>query len=300
MKYLFYFFILIFSKVSLAQYKDTLLTINGTSLFVRESGNGSPIIVIHGGPGLNMQYFFPHLNTLSKKHRIIFYDQRACGNSSGDIDSTKMTLDLFIEDIEGLRKKMNLNKINILAHSWGSLLAMKYASKYSEHISHLILCNSISPKSGEFENETNKRIAGRISVKDSLLRIKMINSNAFTSGNLKVYSELLKLSFKPVFYYKKGFEKLQIILPQDFLTKRTKLFYMRKELSGYDFYNDLSKISCPTLIIHGEYDGIPVTIPQKMRQYITGSKLCILKHAGHFSFIDRHNQFIRLINQFLK
>ncbi len=179
MKYLLFIFSLFIAELSLAQFKDTLLPINGTSLFIREIGAGSPIIIIHGGPGLNHSYFLPHLNSLATKYRLIFYDQRACGNSSGRVDSAQMSLSLFVEDIEQIRNSLKLGKITILAHSWGGLVAMNYASKYSRNLNALILSNSVSPKFGELEEETNQRLKLRIPLEDSILRSEILSSADF-------------------------------------------------------------------------------------------------------------------------
>src|SRR6478609_303987 len=100
---------------------EKLLKVNGTTLYVKVLGKGSPIIVVHGGPGLNHSYFLPHLNSLAATHQLIFYDQRACGKSSVDLDSTQMNLDWFVRDIEGIRKELKLGKVTILAHSWGGI-----------------------------------------------------------------------------------------------------------------------------------------------------------------------------------
>lgn len=286
-------------NVSNAQFRDTLLAVNGTKLYVKEIGNGSPIIVVHGGPGLNHSYFLPHLNSLAKKYRVIFYDQRACGNSSGDLDSTQMNLDLFVEDIEAIRESLNLGKISILAHSWGGLVAMKYAVKYSKNISSLILSNSVSPKFGEFEKETNQRLKLRISKEDSLLRSDILKSADFKSGDLNYYTKLFKLSFKPSFYYRSSLNKMQLILPPDFLSKRKVLFYMSKDLSGYDFYPDLKNITCKTLIIHGAYDGMPLELSKKIQGSIANSKLVVIKNAGHFPFIDRQKKYNYIVNHFI-
>lgn len=300
MRYILVLISLLTLNVSNAQFKDTLLAVNGTKLYIKEIGTGSPIIVVHGGPSLNHSYFFPHLNSLAKKHRVIFYDQRACGNSSGDLDSTQMNLHLFVEDIEAIRESLNLGKISILAHSWGGLVAMKYAVKYSKNISSLILSNSVSPKFGEFEKETNQRLKLRTSKEDSLLRSDIIKSAEFKSGDLQSYTKLFKLSFKPSFYYGSSLNKMQLTLPPDFLSKRKVLFYMSKELSGYDFYHDLQTITCKTLIIHGDYDGMPLELSEKIQRSIANSKLVVIKKAGHFPFIDRHKNYTDVVNRFIK
>ncbi len=300
MKYLLFIFSLFIAELSLAQFKDTLLPINGTSLFIREIGAGSPIIIIHGGPGLNHSYFLPHLNSLATKYRLIFYDQRACGNSSGRVDSAQMSLSLFVEDIEQIRNSLKLGKITILAHSWGGLVAMNYASKYSRNLNALILSNSVSPKFGELEEETNQRLKLRIPLEDSILRSEILSSADFKSGNLQAYTDLFKLSFKPSFYYSSSLEKMHLILPDDFLAKRKTLFFMSKELSAYDYYDNLKTISCPVLIIHGDYDGMPLKLSKKIHKHITSSSLIIIKNAGHFPFIDQPKKYKAVVGKFLK
>lgn len=177
---------------------------------------------------------------------------------------------------------------------------MNYASKYSQNISALILSNSVSPKFGEFEKETNQRLKLRIPSEDSILRSEILKSAEFKSGNLEYYTRLFKLSFKPSLYYSNSLEKMQLILPSDFLAKRKILFFMSKELSAYDFYDRLKNISCPVLVIHGGYDGMPLELSQKIQSHIANSKLIIIKDAGHFPFIDNPKKYNAIVYKFLK
>lgn len=98
-----------------------LKKINGTQLYVSMEGKGTPILFIHGGPGLNHSYFLPHLDPLSKKYKSVFYDQRACGQSMiPSADSLRLAF--FITDVEALREELKVDKITILpipgAHFW--------------------------------------------------------------------------------------------------------------------------------------------------------------------------------------
>lgn len=92
---------------------------------------------------------------------------------------------------------------------------------------------------------------------------------------------------------------MKLILPADFLAKRKILFFMSKELSAYDFYDNLKKISCPVLVIHGGYDGMPLELSQKIQNHITGAKLTIIEDAGHFTFIDNPKKYNAIVYKFL-
>jgi proline iminopeptidase len=287
------------SNMAFAQGEERLLKINGTEINVRIIGRGSPVLVVHGGPGLNHSYFLPHFHKLAIKHQLIFIDQRACGKSSGTLDSAQMTLDWLVKDMEAIRKELKLGKVSVLAHSWGGLLGMLYASRYPESIRSLILSNSVSPKVGEYDQQTNQIVNKRYSKQDSALRAQTLKSNAFREGDLEAYSLLFKVSFKQSFFTKSYIDSLNLALPTDFVQKRKTLFFMAKELSDYDFYPDLKKINCRTLIIHGDFDAIPIELAQNINKSIRKSTLAVIKNAGHFPFIEQRSTFFNTVENFL-
>lgn len=299
MKYLIYLILLLALSNKTSAQDERLLRINGTEINVRIVGKGSPILVVHGGPGLNHTYFLPHFEKLASKHRLIFIDQRACGKSAGSLDSTQMSLDWFVKDMEAVRKELKLGKVSVLAHSWGGLLGMLYAARYPESIRNLIISNSVSPKVGEYDRQTNEIVNSRYTNEDSTLRAQALKSNAFKEGNLEAYKMLFKVSFKQSFYDRSYFDSLNLILPQDFVQKRKTLFLMTKELSDYNFYPDLKKIHCKTLIIHGDFDAIPIGLAQNLNRSIRASSLAIIKDAGHFPFIEQKLAFFKAVEDFL-
>ncbi|NVK84490.1 MAG: hypothetical protein HWE21_09215, partial [Cytophagia bacterium] len=79
--------------------KEGFMTINESEVYYKTMGEGEPLLVIHGGPVLDHSYFLPHLESLAKDYELIFYDQRASGRSSVEIDSATMNLAGFVEDI---------------------------------------------------------------------------------------------------------------------------------------------------------------------------------------------------------
>ena len=90
--------------------------------------------MVHGGPGLDESYFHPGIDPLSAKYKLISYDQRGSGRSQGTLDTSMLTLDQYVEDIEGLRKSLQIEKMHLMGHSFGGLLSLLYASKYSENL----------------------------------------------------------------------------------------------------------------------------------------------------------------------
>jgi proline iminopeptidase len=288
-------FLLVSAYFVWAQGEERLLNVNGTEINVRIVGSGSPILIVHGGPGLNHTYFLPHFTTLAKRHKLIFIDQRACGKSSGHLDSTQMNLRLFVEDMEAVRKELKLGKVSVVAHSWGGLLGILYASRYPEHISSLVLSNSVSPKSGEYDQQASETTKSRYSRVDSLLQAEILTSEEFKSGHINAYQLLFKIVFKQSFKNQLYSDSLNLTLPPDFMQKRNVLFLMSKELFSYDFYPELKKVKCPTLIIHGDYDAIPLALAQQIKRSIQHSVLLVIKDVGHFPFIEQKSIFFNAV-----
>src|SRR5438105_2969690 len=88
----------------------------GVELFVHEEGRGDPVLVLHGGPGLDSRYLSPDLAPLARHHRVIYYDQRGSGRSTVVAD---VTADVLVSDLEALRRALNLRQAPVLGHSWG-------------------------------------------------------------------------------------------------------------------------------------------------------------------------------------
>lgn len=100
------FLLFLFSCADQAENKQGLTDVNGTSLFYHIIGKGEPVIIIHGGPVLDQSYLIDHFKELSKNRKLIFFDQRACGRSTADVDTSSMKMKTLIEDIDALRKKI--------------------------------------------------------------------------------------------------------------------------------------------------------------------------------------------------
>lgn len=110
------------------------------TLHIEECGNprGIPVLFIHGGPGggyqpIHRQFFNPDT------YRIILFDQRGCGKSRPHAGLTNNTTAHLIEDIEKIRRHLDIDDWLLFGGSWGSTLALLYAQAYPERVSGMIL-----------------------------------------------------------------------------------------------------------------------------------------------------------------
>ncbi|MDX1416671.1 MAG: alpha/beta fold hydrolase, partial [Candidatus Promineifilaceae bacterium] len=118
----------------------TNLSIRDNSLFVRVVGEGYPILLIHGGPGMDHTTLLS-LESCADQFTLIYYDQRCNGRSQG-ADVTSMTWENLTSDAEALRQALGIDKWAVLGHSFGGMVALEYALRYPRTLSHLLLLDT--------------------------------------------------------------------------------------------------------------------------------------------------------------
>lgn len=114
------------------------------SLYVRAAGGSDPdartLIVIHGGWGLSHEYLLGLEPLASSRLRVVFYDQRAVGRSSGTLGPDPMAQSL--DDLEAVRRAFGAEHVHVLGHSAGGINAILYTAAHPERVASLILLDS--------------------------------------------------------------------------------------------------------------------------------------------------------------
>ena len=135
-------------------------TVRGARLWVESEGKGTPLLLIAGGPGMAHDYFHPYFSTLASTHQVIYFDALGRGRSDRARKTAEYTLSRDVEELEALRKALGLTNMDIVGHSYGTLVAQAYALKYPQAVRRLVL---ISPlHSGAMWQASNDLINGQI------------------------------------------------------------------------------------------------------------------------------------------
>ncbi|HET8963783.1 MAG TPA: alpha/beta hydrolase, partial [Chitinophagales bacterium] len=233
-----------------------------------------------------------------KKYMLIFYDQRSSGNSALSVKAT-MNFETFADDIDSIRKFFGLEKLNIISHSWGSLVAINYASDFPENITSLILLDPI-PANTSYNNQMNALISERTSSYDSVERARIMQTEEFKNGKSDAILQLMKLAFKINFCDTSSLEKLKLELPENYAVAALSYEGWMKEMKNYDVTPLSKSIQCPVYILYGVCDVIPVEAAVQIQNLIPNSEIKIYADAGHFCFIEQNQRSIKDIQHFLK
>jgi proline iminopeptidase len=283
------------------------LSINGVDLHVREIGDGHPIIVLHGGPDFDHTYLLPELDQLSTTYRLIYYDQRGRGRSATGTRPEDVSIESEMADLDRLRQHLELGAVAVLGHSWGAVLAMEYATRHSESVSHLVLMNT-APASG-WENEQFRRQlrAGRPGG-DAELMADIAAGARYAAGDLQAEADYYRVHFRGTVQRPDQLEQVIARLRRHFtedgvLAARAveqRLYEQTWLIAGYDLVARLHGLIAPTLVLHGEHDLVPVEMAARIADAIPGSRLEVLPECGHFAYLEHpelvHDHVRALIN----
>lgn len=286
-------------------YNEEMLKVSDIhTLYIEESGNpeGKPVICIHGGPGGGSspkirQFFNP------QKYRIIQFDQRGCGKSTPHASLEENNTQFLIEDIEKIRKHLNIPKWMVWGGSWGSTLGLAYSQTNPEAVTEMVFRGIFMCRESELkwfyqegasrifpdafepyknfipEVEQDNLISAyykRLTSKDEKTRLKaaklwteweMATSKLIQDPKLieNAENDLFSLAFARIECH--YFINNAFLEPEQLLKNAHKIAHI------------------PCTIVQGRYDVVcPVTSAWSLHKALPKSELFIISNAGHSGF----------------
>ncbi|MFY0697230.1 MAG: alpha/beta hydrolase [Balneola sp.] len=286
MKYIFYSLLtglfIFLSQIGFAQ-QSQFIEENDGLIHFRVFGDGVPVLIINGGPGMNSDGFSGLAETLGESYKAIIYDQRGTGKSQlSEINSRSITLDLMVKDIEAIRKELNIEEWAIVGHSFGGILASYYTSKHPTRVSGLILSSSGGLDMSLF---SSLNITGRLT---SLQRDSLNYwTRKIQNGDTTYFASLQRGKYLAPAYLN---DKSYVPNVAERLTQGNSeinaLVYQDMRRIGYDVTEDLKGFENPVLIMQGKHDIIPVAISEKAHSVFKHSKLLILPNSSHYGWLE--------------
>jgi proline iminopeptidase len=259
-------------------------------------GEGDPLLIINGGPGMNSNGFKALAEILGKSNRAILYDQRGTGKSLiPNIDSNTITLDSMINDIEIIRNHLKIESWIVLGHSFGGMLGSYYASKFPERTKGLILSSS---------GGINMDLFSRINITSRLSQIEQDSLNYWNAkianGDTTYAARFQRGMFlAPAYlFYKSHVPVVAERLTQGNL-KINRLVYQNMRRINFDCSAGLKDVKVPVLIIQGEQDLIDKKTAMTAMKVLSNSTLVILKNCGHYGWLDQPEQYFKSIHEYL-
>jgi proline-specific peptidase len=274
----------------------TKISIRGISLNLKVIGKGYPLVLMHGGPGADLHTLMA-FKPCADQFKLVFYDHRCNGRSEG-ADVSSMTMENLTADADALRQALGFEKWAVLGHSFGGNVALEYALRYPQNLSHLLLMDTGAANSWAQEKapqELAKRgfspeivdlarryFNGQIEPKEmfpSLMRLS------------KAYNPYTNLSQLPQMLFWGLQTKLQ---PETFVYSESHF------LKGWTVMDRLGEIKVPTLVMAGRQDFIyPPEHQEELAAAIPNARLVIIDRAGHNPHDEQPAETLKAVREFL-
>ena len=246
-------------------------------------GEGAPVIVANGGPGLSHVYMMQNdvWPRLAEGRMIVFYDQRGTGKSTRVREGAPQTMEAQVADLDAVREHFSFAKFALVGDSYGGLLAMAYAAAHPEHVERLVLSDSAAP-----------------ALKDTVHVLQQVFPDMMEKRSTDPQQQLVE-HFRMLFYSE---EKRDA-----YLAKATDLgstpavgAAVNRAIRNVDLTAELPKFNFPTLVITGRYDMnvAPITA-WKIYKAIPGAKFVVFAKSGHLPSYEEPDRYIEVLNEFL-
>jgi proline-specific peptidase len=280
---------------------EARLAVDGGNIWYRVvgAGAGTPVVLLHGGPGFNSYYLKP-LETLGNDRPVVRYDQLGSGRSDGLTDTTRMTIAHFVAELDSLRAHLGYDRMHLVGHSWGTILGLEYYRAHPERVASLTLA-SAALDIPAWERNAKALVK---TLPDSLQRV-IAESEAAGDFQTPAYQHALeefygryvwrhpvaadldstmKTANQAIYNYMQG--------PSEFTITGT--------LKRYDATSFLGSVKVPTLFTVGEFDEANPDIIRKHAAMTPGAKVVVIPGAAHITSWDNPTPMLDAIRAHLR
>ncbi len=275
-------------------------TIDGVKLFYASVGADDkyPLIVLHGGPGLDHTEMTPWLDPLSDMFRLIYVDLRGNGRSQR-VDPSTLSLSVFASDVTKLAEALGLRQYALLGHSYGSFVTLAHAIEQGGASHYVISSGTASFTKTGPEIQDNLANFEPIALREQVTESWALEPKARTQADVAKLMEM-QMPFHFATTESEAYRRFMTVEAEGrAIYSPEVLAYFSANEYPIEFEDQLGAITKPTLILAGEYDRTCTPrAAREMHAGIPGSELVIFPNAGHMTYVEQPNLYFAAVRDF--
>ncbi|MGW6915209.1 alpha/beta fold hydrolase [Kitasatospora sp. NPDC054939] len=276
----------------------TFTAYDGTLLAHRVSGEGAPLVCLPGGPMQDPAYL-GDLGGLAADRRLITLDLRGTGGSAVPADPASYRCDRLVDDVEALREHLGLESVDLLAHSAGANLALRYTERHPERVGRLALVTPSTVGAGVTVSGEVRREVARLRRHEPWYPAAYAALEALTAGK---GSPAAAAAIAPFFYgrWDDAARAHKAAEAEQRNDEAAAVFGSEGAFDPAATRAALARFAGPVLVLAGEYDlNSPVQALVEIAELFPNARLEVQPGAGHFPWLDDPREFRRAVARFL-
>ena len=278
------------------------VAVDGFEVVTYSYGSGENILfLLNGGPGLPCDYLRdPHIFLAGEGYRVVAFDQLGCGNSDRPDDSSLWNIARYVEEVETVRKALNLEKVHLLGQSWGGWLSIEYALTYPDAIQSLVLANTC----GDLPHLTTELNRMRDALGSETVAMMLHHESMGTIDHPEYQAAITILNYRHVCRLKEWPSSLLASVndwnmgPYGTMQGPNEFLYIGN-LKNWNRIPDMPKLKMPTLIITGTHDEIGPACALRMHNALQNSKVIVFPNSSHVPFYEEPDDYFSALRNFL-
>jgi len=255
--------------------------------------NAETLIMLHGGPGVPMD-FSPIAEQLYQKYQVIVFDQRGTGRSP--VENATYSIEEYLNDINTVTRYFDVEKFHLFGHSWGGLYAQIYAEKYPGKILSMFL-SSPSSGTGKIWKQTESEVMAFNKKQVGLwgwLKMGMLSLFGRLGSN-SAYQSLFKQVLEN---YNKDFDSTFTATDEMVENVRAEpINKTRSHIIEYPLLKDSVDYRFPILIAYGKED-IYGESKQYVKKRFPKATFIEIENAGHIAWRHNKDKFDDILRNF--
>ena len=273
--------------------------IGDTRLYVVERSNGYPLLVFHGGPGLDHHCFGDYLDALADEYRLILVDQRSNGRSDRASEET-WTLEQMAADVGSLARALDLEKYAVLGHSYGAFVVLQHAVDFPGGAAQTIVSNGI-PSARFLEH-----VAENLAAFEPVELREQVTSSWEREKSVRIQEDVSELLHDQLPFHFADPRDPRIgeyerrtagaVYSTDVLRR-----FASEEYGGIEVEARLSDVTQPVLVLAGRHDRTcSVEAARTIAEGVRRGELVVFESSGHMAFVEENDAYISTLRDFLK
>ena len=267
----------------------TVLLVN-VDIHCTEEGAGPPLLVHHGGPGLDHTVIAPHLSPLASDLHVVCFDHRGTGRSATPQGADVYHIDRFVEDIADLADGLPLPPFALMGHSFGGIVALHFALAHPDLLTHLVLVST--PASHHYIEDVESALPELLEP-EALAELASLQGSEPSAQVMRRSLELLS----PI-YFQDPAQVSRLGLDSVRFGPETQAVW--KSLEGFDLRPRLREVRVPALVIAGAQDrAVTAARSRELADRLPRGTLLVIEKSGHYPFVEGQDEFVSGVREFL-